>query len=511
MGRRILFITTDQMRFDALGCNGGRIARTPVVDGLAARGVNYQRAHNQNVVCMPARATIITGQHVASHGVWMNGVSLPEQTPTVAHWLRDHGYRTALIGKAHFEPWLGSADEFYENRMAGLGEYGPHRGFEHMELANHFLTGHAHYDVWINGAHPQAAAAFYPMVTPQGQQNTAGGGDTGAIQVWPADLPREIYHTDWVAERTMAWLDGLDANEDWFVWMSFPDPHHPWDPPASERHRVDWRELPLPELYPGSAAEAARLLDSKPKHWRGYFDGSLWTNLESPRGFRPCDLTPDQIREINAYTHIENELIDEACGRVLEYLARRGWAEDTDVLFTTDHGELQGDYGLLFKGPYHVDALMRLPLIWCPAPRAGIAPAVVRAPVGHVDLAQTFCRIAGIESPGWVEGQALPLTEIEADAQGRERVLTQWESEHGPVSMKLNTLYRDGYVCTAYEPCSLYEGTEGELYDLKEDPGALANLWSDPARQSLKHDLLMDLRAHLPPARTPRLPRRAPV
>lgn len=102
--RNILFITTDQMRFDALGCNGGSIARTPNIDQLANNGINYQRAHNQNVVCMPARATIMTGQHVASHGVWMNGVCLPEDEPTIAHHLQAHGYQTGLLGKAHFEP-----------------------------------------------------------------------------------------------------------------------------------------------------------------------------------------------------------------------------------------------------------------------------------------------------------------------------------------------------------------------------------------------------------------------
>ena len=83
MGRKILLVTADQQRHDALGCNGGRIARTPVIDGLAATGINYKRAHNQNVVCMPARATIATGQHVRSHGVWMNGVPLPPDQPTV--------------------------------------------------------------------------------------------------------------------------------------------------------------------------------------------------------------------------------------------------------------------------------------------------------------------------------------------------------------------------------------------------------------------------------------------
>ena len=75
MGRKILFITTDQQRYDALGCNGGKIARTPCADTLAAQGINYRRAHNQNMVCMPARSTMITGQYVRTHGVFSNGVA----------------------------------------------------------------------------------------------------------------------------------------------------------------------------------------------------------------------------------------------------------------------------------------------------------------------------------------------------------------------------------------------------------------------------------------------------
>ena len=83
MGRKILFITTDQQRYDALGCNGGTVARTPVVDRLAATGINYRRAHNQNVVCMPARSTMVTGQYVRTHGVFANGVALPPDAPSV--------------------------------------------------------------------------------------------------------------------------------------------------------------------------------------------------------------------------------------------------------------------------------------------------------------------------------------------------------------------------------------------------------------------------------------------
>lgn len=514
MKRNILFITTDQMRYDALGCNGGAIARTPAIDKLAADGINYRRAHNQNVGCMPARATMMTGQHVASHGVWMNGVSLPEDQPTVAHHLQQHGYRTALLGKAHFEPWLGRPADFFENRMAAQGNTGPHRGFDHMELANHFFEGHSHYDLSMND-HPEEKAKFYPMVTERGQ-NTVSSGETGAAQVWPMDVPRELYHTDWVADRTINWLsDVLDKSarpQPFFCWMSFPDPHHPWDVPKSELHRVNWHDVPLPDLYREDRAELDALLAQKPKHWKGYFDGTLWTNLESPRDFVPADMTPDQIREINAMTHIENELIDEACQRVFDYLAEKQQLDNTDIFFTTDHGELQGDFGLMFKGPYHIDALMRVPLIWRPAPTANVAPSAINAPVGHLDLASTFCAVAGIPVPDYCEGKPLPHTDAIANKQERTHVITEWESEHGPITMQLSSIYdHTGWLCTTYAKSHLYTGDEGELYDMNTDPGQTINLWDNPAHATKRAELLQELAQRLPASREPKLERKAPV
>ena len=504
--RNILFITTDQQRFDALGCNGGRVARTPVADRLAAEGINYTRAHPQNVVCMPSRATMVTGQHVRTHGVWMNGVPLPEDSPSVVRELNDHGYRTALFGKAHFEPFLDLS--FYENRMAREGEHGPHRGFDHMEVAAHGPVPFTHYGVWLHSADPTAGMGYYPVLDNKLEVNAAGGGDTGAPQVHLNPIPRELYHTDWVADRATAWLDGLDDDADWFCWISFPDPHHPWDPPASEIHRVDWRDLDLPAGYPANAHAREAIIDNKPRHWRLWYDGDVVANYEAPPQWAPATLTPDQVREVNARIHVENELIDEACGRVLQHLAARGWLENTDVFFTTDHGELQGDFGLLFKGPYHVDALMRLPLIWRPAPAAGVAPTTVTGPVGLVDLAPTWCDIAGIPTPPWVEGQALPTDDASAQ---RESVITEWDSEHAQGALHLRTIYRDGVVCTAYEPGTFHDGSEGELYDLEEDPLQRENLWEDPARKAQREDLIAELYESLPAPRHPRLEAVAPV
>jgi arylsulfatase A-like enzyme len=359
--------------------------------------------------------------------------------------------------------------------------------------------------------HAESLGGFFAVLDRELEVSSEGGGDTGAPQVKVNPVERGVYHTDWVADRTIAWLDDLAADDDWFCWMSFPDPHHPWDPPASELGRVDWREVPLPAGYPEAQADRERILDDKPRHWRLWYDGELVSNYEAPASWVPATLTADQVREVNAVNAVEVELIDEAVGRVLAAVAARGWADDLDVVFTTDHGELQGDFGLLFKGPYHVDGLMRLPLVWRPAPSARVAPATVTTPVGLVDLAPTFCGIAGLPATDWMEGQALPVDDQDAERRGFERVLTEWDSELRGVAVHLRTITRDGWVCTTYGPGAVHDGTEGELYSLAEDPLQQTNRWDDPSLRAIRDDLVADLHDHQPSPRSPRLLLEAPV
>ncbi|MFB7057636.1 sulfatase [Streptomyces vinaceus] len=514
--RNILFITTDQQRYDALGCNGNTIARTPVLDGLAAAGYRYERAYNQNTVCMPARSTLLTGQYVRTHGVVANGIPLPEDAPSVAAHLRDRaGYRTALIGKAHFEPAFDPQYRYTETRRAATGATGSWRGFDYAVQAAHaaafddFRIGH--YGDWIATEHSEFLHAYADLLAAR------PGGDTGAPEAKHNVIPRDLYHTDWVADRTVEWLRAQDPADPFFCWVSFPDPHHPWDPPTSEMSRVDWRDLDLPAGHPGSDEEIRRILANRPAHWLAYYEGT-WANAEGgPMAFVPERLTHNQIREINARVHVMNELIDEACGRILTCLRTLGLSENTDVVFTTDHGEMQGDYGFLYKGPFHVDALMRLPLVWRPAPSAGpVVPAVIRDPVGQLDLAPTFCAIAGIAPADWMQGNALPAT----DGEGRhERVLCEWDSQFPGYGMHMRTIYRDGWLCTAYgtstagRPNGLektwgdavltptwiqYDGTEGELYHVHDDPHQWHNRWDDPSLASLRADLVADLHDSLP-------------
>ncbi len=420
------------------------------------------------------------------------------------------GYRTALIGKAHFEPSSAPDQSYFENRAAFEGSTGPHRGFDHMELSAH--TGRAgrslyHYPKWLADEHPEHVDGFFEYVTPKMEVSGRGGGDTMAPQVWHNPIPREYYHTDWTADRAIAWLEAQPSDADWFLWLSFPDPHHPWDPPESEITRCDWRDLDLPRGYPETPEKAIEILEGKPRHWLSWYRGEGQFNFEVPPSCVPAETTPDQIREVNAMVHIENELIDEACGRVLDRIEALGWGAETDVLFTTDHGEMQGDFGFLFKGPYHVDALMRVPMIWRPARSVGVASNVIEDPVGHLDLAPTFRHIAGLTPHPEIQGAVLPV----APNSGRERVITEWDSDFDGNRIHLRSIYRDGFLCTVYEESNYYTGAEGELYDLSEDPLQWRNLWEEPPWAGLKKELIADLRDHLPTPRTPSLTPVAPV
>jgi arylsulfatase A-like enzyme len=507
VGRKILFITTDQQRYDTLGVNGGGVARTPVLDRLARQGIRYERCQPTAVVCMPSRASMLTGQFPSTHGAWMNGVALAIDAPSVAECLHDLGYATALIGKAHFEPFMDPFGRFAENALASLGiptieqpwfdgRRGVHRGFDYLEFATHGVMGPLHYAKWMQTQHPEALAGFYPVVDGDLNVNAAGGGDTGAVQVKLNDVPREWYHTEWVADRTIEWLSGQAGDADWFCWMSFPDPHHPWDPPASERHRVNWHDVPLPANYPETPALRESLLDQKARHWRAWYDGRVVSNYEAPAKWVPATMTADQVREVNAMNAVEVELIDEAIGRVLNMLAAKGWDSDVDVIFTSDHGELQGDFGLLFKGPYHVDALMRLPLIWRPAPSIGINPAVVRAPVSLVSLAATFLDVAGRSAPSWMEGASLPVSDEEAADRSFEATVTEWDSVLFGVSVHVRSVVTSDYLYTEYGAGTMHDGTEGELYDLSDDPLQRVNRFSDASYAQVREALAQRLRDH---------------
>ncbi len=324
--RNILFITTDQQRYDSLGCNGGTVARTPVVDRLAAEGINYRRAYNQNTVCMPARSTMLTGQYVRTHGVVANGIPLPLDAPSVAQYLHDAaGYRTALLGKAHFEPGFDPQNQFEENARVARGDTGPWRGFERSQQAMHAAAwgDHpiAHYGRWLKEHHPEHLHSFAGLLQAE------PGGDTLAPETKNNPIPRAWYHTDWVADLTVDWLR-LAGRRRAVVLLDVLSRPAPPVGPASLRAATacPGRTSTCRRVTPAPTTPSGRCWRASPPHWLAFWDGRFPNMEGGPAAFVPSRLTHDQIREINAKVHVMNELIDEACGRVLRTVGAAGLA-----------------------------------------------------------------------------------------------------------------------------------------------------------------------------------------
>lgn len=478
----VLLITTDQQRIDSLGCYGNGIVATPTIDKLAATGIRYARSQPQTALCTPSRSTILTGQHPGTHGVWCNGVALPADAPSVAQLLQADGYRTCYIGKLHFEP-----SATFDVNQQPEGWAGPHRGFEHVETVDHFRKN-GHYARWLLDRLGEEMFAAQMVETTEVW--TAGrGGDTGAPQAVYSALPADLHPSNWAVERVLAWLDDIDdgsSEAPWFIWLSFDDPHHPFNPPVSYGRRYDWHDMPLPASYPMSEAEVESDLGTKPWQYKAWHDGTL-LHHEGTHGGKPIRFGPDQVREMTALTYGMVDLIDDALGGLFDGLRDREQLADTHVLYTTDHGELLGDHGLIFKGPFHLDGTIHIPLIW-KRPDGSHAGQSIKDPVGLVDLAPTIADIAGIPQPEWMEGEVLPVRD-----GSRRRVLTVYDSYYQP-DLQLRTMYRDGYLITTYPRL----GPEvGEFYDLTKDPLEKENRWLDPSTASTRDDLIDDLKRNL--------------
>lgn len=482
----VLLITTDQQRADTLGVEGSPLQATPRLDAFAARGTRYSGARTQNPLCQPARATILTGTYPSTHGVTCNGVDLPSdaQERSIATLLGRAGYRTAIIGKAHFAsafPFLPTGQiESVEGSARVDPEWnGPYFGFEHAEL---LLFGHnlriadlmGRWN-WVFGPPPfglHYAQYLFRDGFERGlerlrlMQPEAAGAVWDHTQTWRNALPEEDHPTTWVADRAVEWLNQVDGP--FFGWVSFTDPHHPMDPPAPwcDRYAPEDTLEVLPKIHPDEFA-------NKPALHKILSDGLRGRPLEwaNPGG---ATLTRGELARMTAGYYGMVSQLDHAVGRVLDALDERGLTDDTLVIVTSDHGEFLGEHQLIFKGPFGYDSLLRVPLlVRGPGMDAG---RVVTDPVGTIDLAPTILGAAGIQAPDWMEGSSLA-------ERPREYVLTE-NDFNVMTSIPMRTITTAHYKLHRY-----LEAPFGELYDLVDDPGEVVNRYDDPAFASTRSDL----------------------
>lgn len=469
----ILFIVTDQQRCDSLGCYGSGFLSTPALDGLAESGVLFERAYCTNPVCTPSRASILSGLHINRHGAWNVGTSLPDDVPLMTDHLREAGYRTHAIGKLHLQPHSASPEESVES-MKAKSRYpdfrGPYYGFETVEIA----LGHptyqlraGHYEYWVRSEADEETQESARHFTWRGKETFPAAGVD-----W--DIPMKYHPSRWAADRAIDFLENHDTDTPFFLYVGFPDPHHPHAVPREYTDKVDPARVPLPDFVPGE-------LEDKPLHFRLAHTRELenhpmrgeYKSAGQGEGVEYAELTEEEIREGRAYYYTMVRMIDDEVGRILATLETHGLRDNTLIVFTTDHGELLGDHGLWMKGPFHYEPLIRVPLIlsW---PKGLPQGRCVTNLCSLVDLAPTLLRAAGGDALPDIDGFDL-LSALKGEKDWpRQRALVLFEDD--PKGIRAKTLVTHNRKLTMYEDCD-----EGELFDLENDPSERKNLWDDPS------------------------------
>ncbi len=447
----ILLLCTDQQRYDALGAYGNDEIETPNLDRLAAQGTLFDQCYVQNPVCAPSRASLMTSRYVHAHGLWANGVALPDGQPMVSRALADAGYDCGLAGKLHLACCIGDRTEqrhddgFRVFRWAHDPSHGSEQNQYHRWLEERFPT------LYADARDPSSPVTF-------------GG------------LPAEAHYTHWTAEETIGFLrGGRDESRPFFWVANFFDPHHPFEAPPEYLDRYDAQTLSAPVGGPGE-------LDGKPEI---YTEASKRSYAGHVKGF--AEYTADEIQRIKAAYYAMVTFVDDEVGRILDTLEECGLADDTIVVFTSDHGEMLGDHQLLLKGPMMYDCAVRVPLLvrWPDRIPAGARRDEL---VQWIDLAPTFLDAAGVPAMPTQQGQSLlPLVRDEVVADGigfRDWALSEHRNSSHPYDPGVyTTMLRHGHwkvVVHHGEPATSRD-RDGELYDLAADPDELVNLWHDPA------------------------------
>lgn len=461
----ILWICTDQQRWDTLGVTGNRHVRTPVLDKLFADAAWFSQAYCQSPVCTPSRASFLTGRYPRTTRTRQNGQDMPADEMLVTRLLADNGYTCGLSGKLHISAANPSVAPVIEPRINdgySAFHWSHHPG--HYGSAQNWPLNE--YNLWLleRGAEYRAdpyRGSRYVKVGPQA----------------------EHHQTTWCADKAINFFKAHEATErPWLFSVNFFDPHHPFDPPAEylDRYLDRLDEIELPNYRPGE-------LDDKPAFQKIDHAGAYGGNAGMPYD----EMSDDDHRLVRAAYFAMCDFIDVQVGRMLEALRASGQLENTIVIFMSDHGELLGDHGIYLKGPFFYEPSVHVPLAisW-----PGHIPARrIDGLVELVDIAPTLLEVAGLDIWPGLQGKSLwPLLSSTERQTGVADVYCEyynampWHREpHLPFATMLRTETMKLVVS--------HGDRRGELYDLSADPDETTNLWDEPTRLAEKCDLLQRL------------------
>jgi choline-sulfatase len=427
----LLVIMSDEHAPHFSGAYGHPLVQTPHLDRLSAEGVLFENAYCNSPLCGPSRMSFMTGRHVHEIGAWDNSTPLASDVPTWAHMLRTAGYDVVLSGKQHFV----GADQLH--------------GFR-AQLARDLHAEHAHPTfAWDDGT--REATQPWPSL------KQAGPGTTTEIEV-----------DDQVEETALAYLREPERHDGpWALNVSFIAPHFPFVVPERYWSMYEQADIDLPSIPPG------HLESQHPVYQR------------MRRMFGMIAFDEDLVRRgrIGYYGLIT--YLDDKIGRLLATLEEQGLAEDTLVVYVSDHGEMAGEHGMWRKSNFYEHSA-RIPLVlrW-----PGRLPEGKRVPevVSLVDLVATLVDAAGATSPGPLSGTSLlPLARGELAAGAwKDEALSMYLAHGvaGPMAMLRSGRYKLNESL----------GDEPELYDVAADPEELTDLAADPAHR----EVLAELRARL--------------
>lgn len=422
----ILMIMTDQQRWDSLGCYGANWVQTPALDRLASEGTLFEHCYTNNPICTPARNSLLTGKPLPGHGVYGLHDILPADEVLFPRRLQDLGYRTALFGKLHVCGRIVEEERRHHNDGFDIYEWC-------IEASISMDSPFNGYSRWLKQRDP----AFHERLRREGRK--------------VKHIPRELHFTHWAAERTIDFIRSHDGEQPFFCKMSLFDPHNPYEQhPLETESLVDVAAIPEPlPVEPGPAPE-----------------GVLRERDHSYLGAR-SSFDEEAIRKIRLGYYSMVAFADQEIGRVLQELEEQGIADNTMVIFCSDHGDMLGDHGLMVKGACFYDGCTRVPLMirW----PAGVATSAgVATPTGAATSSGATTPTEAASSGGRVTAP-VQLHDIAATVLSAAGMSDLEIRRYMPDSVSLLPLMRDpaasahDYVVCAYRNSGICD--TGEPWD----------------------------------------------